>query len=223
MNKTFTFKKTYSNNESIKLNLISEINQHIGALSIGGEDFQVEIKPYSKRSMNALAAYMALIDSIVEWDKDNYGYSKKVWDAWFKKKAGLTELIDMIPLYEMEYQDLIKKGWFLTHQAVFDEDGEWYNNHAHPILILQNPDYKFPYPPNINPKDHDENWIYVADDSREIRLRSLSNKGDVTKEEMTRLLHEVLEFGAQNQVPNCFIPDDELDRLLKFSRGFRDD
>ena len=41
------------------------------------------------------------------------------------------------------------------------------------------------------------------------KTRSLSNKGDITKEEMTRLLHEVLEFGAQNQVPNCFIPDDE--------------
>jgi len=46
--------------------------------------------------------------------------------------------------------------------------------------------------------------------------RSISNKGDVTKEEMERLINCVLKFGAENNVPNCEIINTELDKLLEF-------
>lgn len=47
------------------------------------------------------------------------------------------------------------------------------------------------------------------------KARSISNKGDVTKEEMSRLLMTVIKFGAENDIPDCFIKDTELENMLK--------
>ncbi len=214
MNKTFIFKKTHTNNESIKLNLISEVNQHIGALSIGCEDFQVEIKPYSKRSTNALAAYWCLIKAIVKWDKDNNGYDDKVWDEWFKREAGLLEDVYMFNFVKYKVAPRI----LLLHE-------QFSGNHGVGITFISI-DKETANRLNLKEGDtvYDEplNFQYVRDDVWVTKTRSLSNKGDITKDEMQRLLMTVMEFGKDNGVPDCFIPDDELTRLLKFSRGFRD-
>lgn len=170
----FIFRKeNKSRIETVKTELILQVNQMINALGVSGEDFQIEIKPYSKRSKNALAAYWCLISSIVKWDKNNNSLNDKVWDEWFKRSVGLVEEIDLKPIRMM--------------------------NHSHSNLS-------------------DPNCLRYIQKSR-----SLSNKGDITKPEMQNLLNTVIEFGAQNHIPNCFIPDDELDRLLKFSKGFKNE
>jgi succinate dehydrogenase flavin-adding protein (antitoxin of CptAB toxin-antitoxin module) len=46
--------------------------------------------------------------------------------------------------------------------------------------------------------------------------KSIANKSDCTKEQMERLITEILKFGAENDIADCFIRDDELTALLKF-------
>ena len=206
MNKNpFIFKKDNPNIEGVRTNLIAEVNQRMGALSIGGEDFKVEIKPFNGRSKNALAAYWCLIRSIVEWDKDNNGYNDKVWDEWFKVKARLGNNIDMMPVWKLSYKIKIEQGWEFFY---WHDSDSWALRHPD----RDNDDFEF----------KDGNYDITLGESNQYKTRSLSNKGDITKDEMQRLLMTVMEFGKDNEVPDCFIPDDELTRLLKFSRGFRD-
>lgn len=162
MNKQFIFKyDNIKNWDDIQIRLNDEIYPRYKK---DGDDFQVEIKPLNIRSKNALKAYWVLIGSIVKWDANNNGYKQKVWDEWFKREAGLTEKIDLIPLWKIKYGN------------DYDKYGKRYLE----------------------------------------KTRSISNKGDVTKEEMERLINCVLKFGAENNVPNCEIRNDELDKLLEF-------
>ncbi len=152
------------------------------------EDFQVEIKPYSKRSLNALNTYWMLINAIVKWDSGNNGLKSDVWDEWFKKEARLVEEFDNMPLWTMKYYKylVLEKGY-----GLFENLGA---------------DYKLE-------KEGEEDILlgkrYIQ------KTRSIANKGDVTKIEMERLIESVLKFGSDNGVQGCFIKDVELERLLK--------
>ncbi len=164
----FIFKKDIKP-EVVKSSLVQRIDELI---SLGGEDFKVEIKPHSERSLNALGAYWMLIGAVVKWDKEN-GFSGDVWSEWFKRDVGLIEKIDMLPMW-------MKK-----------------------------------------PRDKNGN-ILLGDERYIEKTRSLANFGDITKNEMSNLIETVLNFGAVNAVPNCFISS-PLDELLSFSRGGKDE
>lgn len=169
-------------------------------LTIGNEDFQIEIKPYSKRSQNALAAYFVLIDKVVVWHPsycEKHGgipINKEGWRYWFEKEAGLFEEVDLMPIWEMKYHNLVvEKGYRLFENLGAD-------------FSLKK-----------------EGALDISLGKRFIqKTRSLSNKGDITKIEMERLINTVLEFGAKNEIPKCFIEDGELEKLLKF-RGWKDE
>lgn len=49
-----------------------------------------------------------------------------------------------------------------------------------------------------------------------ILAKSIADKSSCTKEQMEALITEIIKFGAENDIPNCFIRDDELAALLKF-------
>lgn len=162
------------------------------------EDFQVEIKPYSKRSQNALAAYWCLIAAVVKWDADNNGLSKDVWDEWFKREAGLVEEVDLMPIYQIQYRNIRLKTYKDYEEGIIIFDGtncSCRSDRCSSSLCDRS---------NILVERYIE------------KTRSLSNKGDVTKIEMERLLNTVIKFGADNLIPNCFIKNEELDKLLKF-------
>ena len=155
------------------------------------EDFQVEIKPYSKRSLNALNTYWMLINTIVKWDSGNNDLKADVWDEWFKKEARLVEEFDNMPLWILKFKK-DKPDWTISYK----------NYDLREEVTIRSPNRK-------------EKIIlgsrYVE------KTRSIANKGDVTKLEMERLISKVLDFGAvdNNNVPGCFIEDVELERLLK--------
>lgn len=165
----------------------------------GSQEFQVEIKPYSKRSQNALAAYFVLIDKVVAWHPsycEKHGgipINKEGWRYWFEIEAGLIEEVDLMPIWKMKYRNAFNQ----KHEVV-NNNGCWslYFAESKSGLTLG------------------ERYIQ--------KTRSLSNKGDITKIEMERLINTVLEFGAKNEIPKCFIEDGELERLLKF-RGWKDE
>lgn len=69
------------------------------------EDYQVEIKPYSKRSLNALNTYWMLIDKIVAWDKDVNQLKKGYFHRQFMEEAGLFGEGDKMPYWKMKYSN----------------------------------------------------------------------------------------------------------------------
>lgn len=198
MTKTpYHFKYKYHKNWGT---IYDNLKSTIEALMINAEgdktDFKVEIMPFNSRSLNALNAYWMLIDTIVKWDEDNHGYKKNVWDEWFKTEASLTKTIDMLPLWKMKYKDKIKDGW----------DFELRNEDECFLFKAENPLF------NI-----ETGRRYTGRCTRRYtkKTRSISDKGDVTKQEMERLLNCILKFGAENDVPNCEIKSTELERMLK--------
>lgn len=46
--------------------------------------------------------------------------------------------------------------------------------------------------------------------------KSIANKSDCSKEQMEALITEILKFGAENDIKDCYIEDRELEELLKF-------
>jgi hypothetical protein len=175
---SFVFKKS---NQSQWKSIAVECYRSIQSCLGGHKEFQIEIKPYSFRSLNALRAYWVLINSIVKWDKDNHGFKSDIWDEWFKREAGLIEVIDLMTFWEVKYNK-----YNISHPTQLNTDYQAYN---------------------------DEKCIVLGKRYIE-KTKSISNKGDVTKEEMERLLNCVLKFGAKNEVPNCFIDDGEKEKML---------
>lgn len=49
-----------------------------------------------------------------------------------------------------------------------------------------------------------------------ILAKSIANKSECSKEQMEALITEIIKFGAENGIPDCFIRDDELTALLNF-------
>ncbi len=172
-------------------NLFAKIRQAIS----GDEEFQVEIKPYSKRSQNALNAYWMLIDRVVEWDSENNGYPKDVWDEWFKTEANLMMSFDLMPIWKLKFKEQLSEPGVVIKEI----------EAADSCTLIR--------------EDGEEGFHDVINDlgsRHEVKTRSISNKGDVTKAEMKRLLLTVIKFGAENDVPDCFVTNKELDKLLKF-------
>ena len=46
--------------------------------------------------------------------------------------------------------------------------------------------------------------------------KSISDKSDCTRDDMARIINWIVIFGAEMDIPNCEIKDDELDKLLKY-------
>jgi hypothetical protein len=182
----FIFKKENRDNwKSIAV----ECYRSIQSCLSGSKEFLIEIKPYSKRSYNALSAYWCLLKTIEDWHKkisvetgDN-PQPKEVWSEWFKRDIGLLKEVDNLPFWKKKYKGV---------EFFCNTDGEYYFF-----------------------KDGKKNELgkRIVKDAR-----SLSNIGDVTKDEMERLINCVLKFGAENDIENCIILDQELENLLKKSK-----
>jgi len=198
MNKSYTLKTDSRNVEEIKSNIIQDLNQRIGAR----QDCKVMITPLDFRGMNALRAYWMMIDRIVEWDSQEGGnqLKKNYFHNEFMKEAGLYDMVDNIKYWKMKYKKELKEGW----EFFFWHDDESYD------LIKYLEELK-------EDGERQEDWetkIPLGQQYTHI-IRSIANKGDVNKDEMSRLLTEVLKFGAKNEVPDCFIADLELQNMLK--------
>ncbi len=192
MNKQYTLKASNVRIQEVKGAIIHDLNVRISAR----EDFRVRIEPVDFRGTSALNAYWMLVDRIVKWSKEEGNeYNKKDFDVWFRREAGLTEEMDMMDLWEMKYADRIKKGSYIK---------EFIND-----SIQCRVGYSYYLQDDDNVYKHLGYQRYITE------TRSISNKGDVTKEEMSRLLLTVIEFGAQNEVPDCFIADREFKRMVE--------
>lgn len=188
MNKhSFIFKKdNYQNWKAIAVECYRAIQTCLAGTK--SMEFQIEIKPYSKRSQNALAAYWVLINAVVRWSNEQgNSYTDKDFDEWFKREAGLVEEVDMMPMWKMKYK--IQNDTRITEDSFHDG-------------MYLYCDFEF-------------NYISLGERYIQ-RTRSISNKGDVTKPEMEKLLSTVLQFGAINDIKECVITNTELDKLLKF-------
>jgi len=193
-NNIFIFRKDtpYRQLRAIELEAHEQLSYYVENIS---EDFQFEFKSYSKRSQKSLAAYWVLINSIVEWSNEQgNSYTDKYFDESFKKEAGLTEEVDNMAMWKMRYHDKIKKGWELYY---------WADSETYSLMEYKDGD----------PDGDVVNWVDLGPQYIH-KTRSVANKGDITKQEMERLIECVLEFGKD--IPNCKITDLELERLLKF-------
>ncbi len=193
----YEFKKDCPRRQVTQSNLIVRMNQ----LTKANEGFQVKIDPCNKRSKNALAAYWMLINSVVRWSTEQgNSYTDKDFDEWFKKEAGLTQEVDIMSMWKMKYRDKM------------DDGGEFiYNGGNEESYAFITKDY---YPT----KNSTDKFFYLG--KRYIqKTRSISNKGDVSKSQMEKLIHTILEFGATNDIKECVITNAALDRLLKFCEG----
>jgi len=199
----FIFKANTNNLKIVKISCWNKLNEHIGNLDKG--EFQVEFKPLS----NALDTYFMLVGAVVKWHRQHckkngdVPYSLSVWREYFQRKAGLIEEIDLMSIWKITYKDMIKNGW------VFHLEPETRQ------YSLRHRDY------GQRGEYRSMESIGLGDVFRICTL-SLANKGDITKSEMELLINTVLEFGAENNIPNCYIRDGELERLLKF-KGWKDE
>jgi len=195
MNKDYyELKKDCPRRQVTKGNLIARLNKLIEA----NESCQVKIEPYDKRSQNALAAYWMLIDVIVKWDSTENGLNKRYFHDMFMEEAGLVEEVDKMPGWEMKYKNEIEQGYSIKDDDFGDDS-----------YIL------------VRPNQKEEDKAIFLDCRYKSKTRSISNKGDVTKEEMERLIFSILDFGkpGNNNIPGCEIRKDDLSRLLKFCEG----
>ncbi len=178
------------------------------------EDFQIDFSPCNKRSKKALAAYWMLIDIIVKWDSTENGLNKRYFHDMFMEEAGLVEEVDKMPRWKMIYKDKIKEGWLFTEDPSVGTS------------LLQHPDFDIILDKAL---DADDGYGYFTTADYEISLgfqietqtRSIANKGDITKEEMEKLIFCILDFGKldNNNIPGCEIRNDDLEKLLKFYEG----
>lgn len=86
--------------------ILANLNSAIlKATADGKNGFKVEIKNYSKRSLNALSAYYCLLKTIEDWHEiiseeiGDIPIKKAVWDEYFKREAGLMEEVDLLPVW----------------------------------------------------------------------------------------------------------------------------
>lgn len=133
------------------------------------------------------------------WDAAENGLKKGYFHSEFMKEAGLYDEVDRMIYWKWKYKDKIKKGWTFYHGIEVE---------------LRHPDYEKYQDLDDGFSNFRDYFIYLGD-QYEKRTRSISNKGDVTKEEMSRLLMEVIKFGASNDVPDCFIEDREFKRMVE--------
>jgi len=190
MSKEYHLRPSSSDAEPTKSKIIADLNQRIGAK----QDCKIMIQPLDFRGVGALNAYWMMIDRIVVWDAAENGFKKGIWHEWFMREAGLTYEFDNMPLWELKYKEIIKKhsGHFCYHNW-----DRWF------IEWLDE---------SRGGDEKERKYLYIR---KEEKTRSISNKGDVTKDEMSRLLMTVIKFGASNDVPDCFIEDREFKRMVE--------
>lgn len=192
MNKEFTLRSTNPSVETLKSQAIADIIQKVNAK----RDFKVTITPLDFRGVGALRAYWMMIDSIVLWDAAENGLKKSYFHKEFMEEAGLYDEVDHMPYWKMRYKEKIKEGWKLHY---------WHDSGTYSLDKHQ------------KGTEEIEEWVSL-DYQYQKEIRSLANKGDITKDEMSRLLTAVIKFGAQNDVPDCFIDDREFKRMVEGCR-----
>lgn len=200
-----TPRHTTAKNYEVKAKIERDLENAI----VIGKDIKVEIKDYDFRSLNALRAYFVLIQVIVAWHKqyclDHGGkpYGIREWRYYFEDQAGLVDEIDLMPMWQLKYKSKIKEGWY------FEE-----NEYELEAVILVKTEYNF-LKESEQEKANWNDYHIILGFRYQKQPRSLSNKGDVTKIEMERLLTTVLQFGAENGIEDCKIEDRELKRMLE--------
>ena len=190
MSKEYILKSTNPSIEAVKSNIIQELNERIGAR----QDCKVTIQSFDFRGVGALNAYWMMIDRIVAWDAAENGLKKSYFHKQFMEEAKLYEEVDNMPFWKIKHKDKIKEGWEVYH---------WHDDDAYTLMKWKD-----------EGKEEIEEWISLGR-QYERHLCSISNKGDVTKEEMSRLLMTVIKFGDDNIDGWIGIIDTELDNMLR--------
>ncbi len=190
MNKEYFLEVSNISIEAVKSKIIEDLNQRIGAR----QDCKVRIMPFDFRSIPALKAYWVMIDNIVAWDKGVNDLKKSYFHKEFMLEAKLYDEVDRMIYWKWKYKDKIQEGW----EIYFWPDGNTYT-------LTKRKDKE---------KKQFEECLSLGR-QYEKQIRSISNKGDVTKDEMSRLLMTVIDFGDKNIPGWVGIKDNELDNMLK--------
>lgn len=109
--------------------------------------------------------------------------------------------------FEIEIREICKKRsgrQLKAYWALINKVKNWMNSHGNNYTKEQVSDY---FKVTVG---------HVSEVEGITLPGSIANKSDCTKEQMEKLINEITKFGAEHDIEDCYIRDDELAELLKF-------